>query len=123
MDEANSSALSRIMRRGALGVAFAPASGDFYINFEKIASDVDAFFEITFNPEYVILEGREENDVYLVWGNHLDVANQIRGLVRDLNVTLCPELAEEEPRRVLFDSGASQVLSLNRNSPWDVRRR
>lgn len=94
--------LERILRVGAVGRARTRSSECFYVNFESIESEYESFIEVTFNPEYVVLDGDEPTDVYLMWGTRADVIEELRQLIDGLEIALCPRNLEIYARSALF---------------------
>lgn len=110
--------LQRVLGRGAVGIARNEGSGAFYVNIEIVESSHEVFAEITFNPEYVVLENDNETDVYLVWGRWEDVSNEVSRFIEEIEFHPCPPEIEDRVRRVLFGEERKDAISPDFDDPW-----
>lgn len=117
-DSIREQALQRVLEHGAVGIARNEVSGAFYVNIEIVESSHEIFVEITFNPEYVVLENDNETDVYLVWGSREDVSIEVSRFIREVEFRLCPPEIENRVRRVLFGEDRKEATSPDFGEPW-----
>lgn len=117
-DSIREQVLQRVLRHGAVGIARNEISGAFYVNIEVVESSHEVFAEITFNPEYVVLENDNETDVYLVWGRWEDMSIEVSRFIQEIEFHPCPSEIEDRVRRVLFGEERMEAISPDFEDPW-----
>ncbi|WP_136025838.1 MULTISPECIES: hypothetical protein [unclassified Microbacterium] len=111
-------AVTRILAGGAIGFSRTADWGPFYLKFVTESRPQDVLIEVTFNPEFVVLDPPHPTDVLVCWGDRNEVSERISALLAEFVVELCPLPQEKEADSYLFRTGADEVQVIDPESPW-----